>query len=160
MEKLDQKDKQTSSFTNIEEITTKTTSKITTASNDVCSGNHEQIVFEHWKLTMKHPNAKLDKNRTKLIREALKLGYSIEELCQAISGCAITPHNIGLNDKGQRYDGLHIILRNADQIDRFISNFLHPPRQKTKSDQLVQDNINVAEKWLLATERETSNGQY
>jgi hypothetical protein len=87
-------------------------------------------VFSHWQLTMNHRDAKLDEKRKKLIRNALKTGYTTEQLCEAITGCSLTPHNIGKNDRNQRYDGLHIILRNADQIDRFIQNSRTPPISK------------------------------
>lgn len=61
----------------------------------------EQSVFEHWKQTMNHPNAKFDNKRKRLISQAMKLGYDQEQLCNAITGCAQTPHNIGVNENGQ-----------------------------------------------------------
>ena len=62
------------------------------------------------------------------IRAALKIGYDISDLKTAIDGCMKTPHNIGKNDRGQVYDGLHIILKDADQIDRFMGNAKKPPK--------------------------------
>ena len=107
-------------------------------------------VFEFWQTTLKHPQARLDDKRRKLIRKALQAGYHVNDLktailgCSltphnmgvndrgqkydlktAILGCSLTPHNMGVNDRGQKYDGLHVILRDADQIDRFIHNALH-----------------------------------
>lgn len=90
--------------------------------------NSELIsVFEHWAQTMHHPNAKFDEKRRKIIRAALKWGYTADQLKTAINGCALTPHNMGENDRGERYDGLHVILRNGDQIDRFIRHSHAPP---------------------------------
>ena len=86
-------------------------------------------VFYHWKSVMKHPKALLDKKREEIIMLALKSGYTVDQLCEAIGGCAKTPHNMGDNEQGQRYDGIHIILRDADQIERFITNFHNPPTQ-------------------------------
>jgi hypothetical protein len=56
-------------------------------------------VFEHWKTVLEHPQAELDNKRKKLIHEVLKSGYSVQQLCEAITGCSLTPHNMGLNDK-------------------------------------------------------------
>lgn len=83
-------------------------------------------VFQYWQETFKHPKAALDKKRGKFIRDALKL-YSIYDCTMAIQGCSLTPHNIGDNDRGQRYDGIHIVFKDADQIDRFIANAKNPP---------------------------------
>jgi len=79
-------------------------------------------VFNHWQQVMNHKRSKLDANRKKLITNALKIGYDVEQLKTAIDGCAKTSHNMGQNDRGQIYDGLHIIFKNADNIDRFIRN--------------------------------------
>lgn len=60
---------------------------------------------------MNHPDAKLDSKRRKLIQDAMSWGYTIEQICYAITGCSRTPYNMGDNERGQRYDGLHIILK-------------------------------------------------
>ena len=79
-------------------------------------------LFSHWQKIMNHPNAKLDKSRNKIIENAFKLGYSISDLKQAIDGCKKTPYNMGKNDSGQVYDGIHLIFRNAENIERFMKN--------------------------------------
>ncbi len=89
-------------------------------------------IFAHWQRVMDHPKAVLDKQRRRFIQLALDKGYSARDLCQAITGCSLTPHNRGHNDRGERYDGLHLILRSADQIDRFIRNAQHPPKRRTR----------------------------
>jgi hypothetical protein len=104
-------------------------------------------VFDHWKSAMQHPKSNLDCKRKALIRKALQFGYGVEQLCDAITGCSRTPHNTGDNEQGQRYDGLHIILRDADQIDRFIGNCHSPPKRLTEADQRLHTNLNVAKKW-------------
>lgn len=111
-------------------------------------------VFEHWTAVMQHPRSNLDDKRRSLIRKALQLGYSVDQLCQAIVGCSYTPHNMGQNDRGQRFDGLHIILRDADQIDRFIHNYRNPPKPFTKTQQLTQNNVQVMRDWLQRKLRE------
>jgi hypothetical protein len=109
-------------------------------------------VFEHWRCVMDHPKAVLDKQRRRYIRLALDGGYSVEDLCLAITGCSLTPHNCGQNDRGERYDGLHLILRSADQIDRFIRNAQHPPRPLNVAEQRLQGNVQAAQDWLQQQE--------
>ena len=105
-------------------------------------------VFEHWKTTMKHPRANLDQNRRDLICQALEWGYSVEEICEAITGCFRTPFYMKENPRGQYYTGLHIILRDADQIDKFIKNCHSPPKPKTEAEQKLQSSLYVADKWV------------
>jgi hypothetical protein len=105
-------------------------------------------IFEHWQMVMKHPNAKLDPKRKVCIGKALSWGYSVEQLCQAITGCSLTPHNQGKNDRGQRYDGLCLILRDSDQIDRFIDNFHCPPRVQTEANRKTEANVQSLQRWM------------
>jgi hypothetical protein len=107
-----------------------------------------QNIFEHWKTVMNHPQAQLDSKRRTLIAKALKLGYTPAQLCEAIEGCSITPHNLGHNDKGQRYDGLHIIFGSSDQIDRFIHNAKSPPRLLSAADRHTQSNVQTLQGWM------------
>lgn len=111
-----------------------------------------QKIFEHWQQTMNHPKAKLDNKRKRLILQALQLGYDCEQLCDAITGCSLTPHNVGDNDRGERYDGLHVILRNADQIDRFIRNSHEPPKRLSKTLQQSKQTYHALEGWMNGDE--------
>lgn len=116
---------------------------------DLFSDNIREV-FEYWQFVMHHPKAKLDKRRVDLIRSALELGYSRDDLCLAVDGCKLTPHNMGQNEKGECYDGLHVIFRDAGQIDRFLKNASNPPLQKDR----LNENIGVATEWL-----QTKNGE-
>ena len=75
-------------------------------------------------------------------------GVHVSQLCEAILGCSYTPHNIGHNEQGQRYDGLHVILRDADQIDRFIRNAHSPPRLQNAADKLNSSNMAISQQWF------------
>lgn len=97
---------------------------------------------------MKHPQAKLDPKLQGLINKAINYGYDVESLCHAIIGCSLTPYNMSDNERGQRYDGLHIIFRDADQIDRFIYNYHHPPKPIRNIDKRTQSNINAIQNWV------------
>jgi len=105
-------------------------------------------IFEQWKKVMGSANAKLDNKRTSTIQNALEIGYTITQLFEAIEGCRNTPHNMGANEQGQRYDGLHIIFRDADQIDRFIHNFHQPPRQLNDAEKRTKSNAQTMQNWL------------
>lgn len=77
-------------------------------------------IFSHWQRVMHHSKAKLDGKRKLKIKSALKLGFSEEELKLAIDGCAKSDFHMGKNDKRQRYDGLDLILRDAEHVEKFI----------------------------------------
>lgn len=79
-----------------------------------------ELVFEFWKTAMKSPRSMLDDKRRKAIKSALKTGYTAEQLCDAIAGCAKSDFHMGKNDKGLKYNGLDLILRSAEFIDKFI----------------------------------------
>lgn len=98
-----------------------------------------QLIFSYWQNVMNHPQAKLDKRRESKITQALKLGYSDEQLKQAINGCAKTPFNMGNNDRYQRYDDIELILRDATHIDRFISNSINPPSPSIESNNITKN---------------------
>ena len=92
-------------------------------------------IFEFWKATMGHQRANLDDKRRKVIRDALKAGYTPDDCRSAIRGCSVTPHNMGENDRGQRYDGLHVIFRPTN-IDRFIANANTPPAARRRESMI------------------------
>jgi hypothetical protein len=114
-------------------------------------------VFNFWKDRMGHPNARLDDTRKRYIRNALHMGYTADQIMNAIEGCSFTPHNMGDNDRGQRYDGLHLILRNADQIDRFIKNSHAPPIPQNAAEKREKGNIRVINNWIDRKKREVEN---
>lgn len=102
-------------------------------------------VFEFWKTTLNHPRSNLDDKRKALIRKRLKSGYSTEDLKTAIFGCSNTPHNMGDNDRGQKYDSIELILRDSGQIDRFMNNGTSPPTTRSKS---LNSNVAAAKAFL------------
>lgn len=100
--------------------------------------NYAQEVFAHWQHVMNHPRARLDRRRENKIAQALKLEYTVEELKQAVDGCAKTPYNMGKNDSGQTFDDIGLILRDAEHIERFMNNATNPPEGK-QSDVMKED---------------------
>lgn len=93
-------------------------------------------IFAYWQRVTGATKARLGEKRVKIIRAALRWGYSPRDLCRAIQGCALTPHNQGVNERGQKYLGLHVCLGSEDNIDRFTANSKAPPvapEKKTSS---------------------------
>lgn len=97
--------------------------------NHLIAGNNIHEIFSYWQTTMSHPRAVLDNKRKGRITQALKLGYSTDDLKKAIYGCAQTPFNMGHNDRNQKYDDIELIFRDASHIDRFIESATNPPSE-------------------------------
>lgn len=89
-------------------------------------------VFEHWQRVMRSPRSRLDSKRRGLIRRALDSGYTVDDLCKAIRGCSMSPFHMGQNDRGTTYNGLDLVLRNAEKIDSFIAMADAPPALNRK----------------------------
>ncbi len=104
-------------------------------------------VFEYWQNRTHHSKAKLDPKRNKAIKNALTWGYSVGDLCQAVDGCVATPFNQGQNDRGQVYDSLQTILKDADQVDRFMRNAVSPPVAQNKQQSLEASNMAALQRY-------------
>lgn len=81
---------------------------------------HIQAVFDYWRQIMGHERARMDAARQTVIRKRLADGYTVEDLMLAIEGCAASAFHMGENERGQRYDSLTLILRDADHVDKFM----------------------------------------
>ena len=68
---------------------------------------------------MNSPRSQLDDKRRKAIKGALKL-YDPRQVCEAILGCSRSAWYMGDNDRRQKYNGLDLILRDAEHIDKFM----------------------------------------
>jgi hypothetical protein len=77
-------------------------------------------VFDAWRASTGKQRAQLDGKRHDLIAAALKLGYTVEELCLAVTGWSFSPHHRGENERRTVYNGLGLLLRDADHIDTFL----------------------------------------
>ena len=101
-------------------------------------------VFDHWKATHRHPRAKLDAKRRKVIQRALR-DYSEADLCLAITGYLNSPHHMGQNETGTRYDDIELMLRDAKHIDAGIKFHVEPPR--TDLSKLARQNVAAVIGW-------------
>jgi len=92
-------------------------------------------VFDEWCRVMKKSNkAVLSPERKKAVIARLEQGFSVEDLKQAVYGCRITPHNMGVNDRGMLYNDLELICRNAANVERFRDTFLRRREEKRMED--------------------------
>lgn len=98
---------------------------------------------------MHHPRRKITAKDCKLIEERLAEGYSVGDLIDAIEGCHGSPFHCGDNERSTRYDSLGLILRNAENVARFIE--LGERKEGPTSIRLTSAEANV--KRVLALTR-------
>lgn len=110
----------------------------------------EQVsaVFDCWRQTMGHQKSVLDDKRRKIIEARLSDGYPPESLCKAIRGCSKSPFHMGMNDRGARYDGLDLILRDGAKVDQFIGYDENPPRPQGKQAHIESINRSVVDEFV------------
>lgn len=77
-------------------------------------------VFEHWQTVMNHSKAVFNDKAKTLIKNRFAEGFTVDSLKTAISGCAKSPHHMGENDSKTVYDSLELILRNGENVNRFM----------------------------------------
>lgn len=77
-------------------------------------------VFDFWAVVMGSKAVK-SKKRLSAIAARLAEGYTSEQLKAAINGCARTPHNMGQNDRGTKFNDIELICRSPEHVDRFMS---------------------------------------
>lgn len=94
-------------------------------------------VFSHWQSVHNHSDSRLSDARKKIIRSALK-DYSEDQLCESISGYKLSPFHQGHNDRGQVYDSIELMLKDAKRIDAGIGFARNPPRVKSAADLRVE----------------------
>lgn len=101
-------------------------------------------VFDHWRTVMqKTKRTVLDSNRKRLITKALT-NYSVDDVKAAITGCSLSPYHMGENDTRKRYDGLELILRNAEKIEQFMGFAERPPVNSPRPRHTGLDQANNA----------------
>lgn len=105
-------------------------------------------VFAHWQKVMGHSKAKLDAKRQRLIEARLKDGYTVEDLCNAITGCSQSPFHMGQNEQGTRYDGIDLICRDGAKVDSFLEKFRNPPAPMGKQGLLEARNRAVGDAFV------------
>jgi hypothetical protein len=92
-------------------------------------------VFSHYRKYHPRslPKVKSTSKEYRAVRARFAEGYSAADLCEAIDGIHVTPHNMGQNEQGTQFLALELCLRNAGQVDRFRENARNPPKQSPTS---------------------------
>lgn len=90
------------------------------AESNILAQAHE--VYAYWlRATKRSPNAnKFTMERRRHVTARLRDGYSVEKIRRAIDACAASPFHQGDNDRGQRYDDLVNICRNATRLEQLM----------------------------------------
>ena len=83
-----------------------------------------QSVFDHWVSVMnKCPNrSKLSAKRKALIMQRIKDGYTLDDMFDAITGCAKSRFHMGDNSGGTLYNSLELILKDGGKLEQFRDN--------------------------------------
>jgi len=94
-------------------------------------------IFDHWFQVMGKTNqTKLTKGRIGKIKARLAEGYTVDQIKQAIEGCAKSAYHMGQNDTGTVYDDLDLICRSGSKIEHFAENVAKVvPVQKVNGSQ-------------------------
>jgi hypothetical protein len=77
-------------------------------------------IFEFWRVRMGHTRARLDQKRRSKIRQRLCDGYKLQDIIDAIEGCALSTFHMGQNDRSTVYNDIELICRDAKHVDQFI----------------------------------------
>lgn len=96
-----------------------------------------------------HPRAQPGAKERGKISARLREGYSVGDLIEAIDGCHRTPHNLGANERGQKYLDLELIVRDSSHVARYLENNRNPPRPRNEREARV---LYAAERWASRTE--------
>lgn len=87
----------------------------------VVNSANPSFVFSHWRTLFQHPRHELKPERLNRIQAAFAMGFDQQDLCDAITGCSLTPYNMGKNPKGEKFYSLQVIFENENSIRKFIS---------------------------------------
>jgi len=78
-------------------------------------------VFEAWTRSTGKDRAVLDDKRRKLIRARLAEGWTVADLCLAVTGWEASPHHRGENERATVYNDLALLLRDTAKVEFFIA---------------------------------------
>lgn len=70
-----------------------------------------------------HPRSRAGKATAQKILERFNEGYTVQDLCDAIQGCHLSPFHQGQNDRQRKYLSLELIVRNAENVAQFLDIF-------------------------------------
>lgn len=83
-----------------------------------------KVVFAYWATKLKHPHAFLDGRRRSYIRRRLLErpdGGDVNEVLFVVDGTSRDDHLMGRTNGGRRYDDIHTIYRDREQVERLAA---------------------------------------
>ncbi len=111
------------------------------------NGDEIRQVFDHYRKhhPKSHPKPLSTSKEWRAIRSRLNEGYTVADLCEAIDGCHVCPHNCGINDRNTVYQDLNLIVRDGGQVARFIEEWKNRGRPVLSEKNLK--NVRAAEQF-------------
>jgi hypothetical protein len=92
-------------------------------------------VFDFWVKDTGKAKAKFVAKRRTRIEARLREGYTVDELCAAITHRRNDLNLMGQNDRGTVYDGISTLLRDGEQVER-LRDLTEPGRPRGGNGQL------------------------
>ena len=77
-----------------------------------------QLVTDHYQGY--HPRSRPGTKERGKIRDLLKEGFTVEQLCAAIDGNHKSPHHCGENKTGTKFQSLELIVRDSAHVNMFM----------------------------------------
>lgn len=111
------------------------------------------LVFDHWRKVHNHPRAQLDGKRRTLIKDRLQQ-YGEADLCTSIAGYLNSPHHMGQNKQGTKYDDIENFLRDAKHVDMGLKFYADPPLNQST---MTRKNVAATDGWTPPEARNASH---
>lgn len=95
-----------------------------------------QTIFDYWRATCGHERARLGAKRTQAVDAILAMGYTVDDVKEAIDGLAAT----AFEKDGKRYDDLELVCRNEVQVDKY-RDAAKRHREKVRAARTLVDRL-------------------
>lgn len=123
--------------------------EITPSASQAKTGQREEVIktiFDYWHSTMKKDSrTKLSQKRKSAINARLNDGFTPREICEAIKGCSMTPHNMGDNDRNKPFNDIELICRDDNKLTGFIETSRAGTKKWSAGTQKTIDTLNNME---------------
>ena len=102
-------------------------------------------IFDYWCSVMQTGRSSFSPKRKKVILDRLKEGYTKNDIETAITNCSNTPHNMGQNSNGKKYNDIELICRSPEKLESFRDN---PGALNNQFSEKTQSNIGAFKQFL------------
>jgi hypothetical protein len=83
--------------------------------------NDCKVIFDHWVRVMNRHSSIFTQERKSKIKSRLREGYTVDQIIEAINGCAASTFHMGQNDQGKIYNDLTLICHNGSKLEFFLT---------------------------------------